>query len=300
MRFSEAAAKAGMISQGERLAGSIEPIHDIDCIIDAALTQPSTWVRSYEVYRPSSLYYLCYRREALANRIGYRNLEFTAETLRLFGMGTATHTWLQQEVFPKIADIIGCWRCLKCASMMGPCTFPDVCTNCGATMHPRNCQYMEVKLNHPSLAIQGRVDGIMGGDPVRLLEFKSCDPDIFEGTKTYVRKDGTVAVCDTAKFAPLPVPKDVYQLSVYIWLYSELFAAPNVQGRLCYFNKVTGAQKTFAIFRDDAIISDVTNKIATVRRHEALKVPLEKIPRMCPSSTCLDARRCPYSRECWA
>lgn len=217
---------------------------------------------------------------------------FDLSSARAMDVGSAFHEMEQQKYFGPSGRVLGRWECTNCGRLIEerqthpekPCNnVAEIRTCKGKIIRKRPCKkhgkwrYLEIRVHDKKLNIRGKVDLVVEVHNGRLVivDIKSMNQDRWQKLDA-------------------PVPKDVVQLQIYMWLIGADY------GILRYLNK--GEQKTkpkhFCIERDPITETHVTEYIKTVNELVS-QGRWEDISGICNKRTQVRAKRCPFSILCF-
>lgn len=249
------------------------------------------------LFRASGLAYICPREEVLAARAGLsRAKTFSPDAIFNFGYGTALHRQLQDDLLPRAGCLIGLWKCLHCAHVVGrrpegeveaPKKWyvkrPTKCPKCDHVTdlednEAEDWKYVEDFYCDSSCGITGHPDGFLimpGRRDIGLLEVKSIGQQLAHSVKSAPRRE------------------HVIQANVYMWMTGVrwaivLYWVKGLYGLSCL--------KEHLIERDEAVIKSMKDLVQSIR----CGLRGGDLPdRVCVKKECPRADSCAVSGECW-
>lgn len=238
------------------------------------VTSPLT---SSDSIRVSSMGYLCPREEVLRARLKIDKIENqSAQTIRIFNIGTAYHTMVQNDYLGRHGYIWGNWKCLVCEHVVKDSYMPEKCPRCSRDRS--TIIYEEFELKSQNFNITGHPDGIILIDGKKwLLELKTINDF---GFKDVIARGQ---------------PKDdhILQSNMYMGMLKIY------QALVVYFNKDSGAWRQFYIKYDNALVRSKLDSITYMR--QCIDDPEKPLPArvLCANMTCSRAKNCPVSKQCF-
>lgn len=249
------------------------------------------------IFRASSIPYLCPREEVICGLEGTERLREVEEDLGLtFGVGKAVHWWLQNEVFAPM--LCGRWKCLDCAAVHenaegygsgswvprpAVCGLPRAFVELDGTARISVCQgqeflFLETQIVDRDLGISGHPDGELvyqeNGARV-VLEVKTMNVFKFEKARG-------------------PEPEHREQATIYGKLTSRPWILVLVMVK--HLEKVTTTFRPWLFRYDERLMGEIRRRVESIREGLATAT----LPRrICYTSTCERARKCPVAKTCF-
>lgn len=232
---------------------------------------PDTYIRV------SSMGYLCPREEVLRARLKVVKVENqSAQTIRIFNIGTAYHTMVQNDYLGRHQFIWGNWKCLVCEHVEKDSFMPARCPKCSRDQ--KTLIYDEFDLKSENFKITGHPDGVINIDGKKwLLELKTINDF---GFKDVVARGE-------------PKPDHILQTNMYMGM-MKIY-----QAIVIYFNKDSGVWRQFYLKYDNQLVKAKLDSITYMRQciaNESKPLPARVV---CASITCSRAKNCPVSKQCF-
>lgn len=177
-----------------------------------------------EGWHPSQLMDMCPRAEILRQLLpdATRDIEkIDCRTQLIFDVGTALHSWWQEQYFGPMGVLKGNWRCVRCGYTTSMTTMPLREHQCGSTCEDgspvlsasasgvrvgrnRVWRFAEVPVTSPEWGIVGHSDGVYLlrgplGTVETILEIKTAGPSFWA-------RGG------------YPYAENIFQINIYMWL----------------------------------------------------------------------------------
>jgi len=278
------------------------PMSVLADISSAFLTRPPD--HRAEGWHPSQLMDMCPRAEILRQLLP--NTEGSVEkidcrTQLIFDVGTALHSWWQEQYFGPMGVLKGNWKCARCGYTTSMTTMPMREHQCGSTCadgsvvlstRPNEARvgsnqfwkFAEVPVTSKEWGVVGHSDGIYllrgpTGTIEVVLEIKTAGATFWE-------RGG------------FPYPANIFQLNIYMWLTGKK------KGVLLYIDK-GGVKKDLPMMSKEIFV-DYND---SARRDACMKIELyrdavdkQRLPSrmaMCelkPRSA--KPLSCPFSKVC--
>lgn len=226
-------------------------------------------------YRVSHVVKLCPREEVLRHINKTPKPEkIDAKSRRIFDIGRAFHTLVQNEWFGKWGWLQGDWECTGCHQRQLETIRPKCCKNCFKS----EFFYHEPEPSHPTLGITAHLDGILvNGGKKRVLELKTTHSMQFNLVSNVNRR-----------------PQDAHRKQIQMYM----FLTGIKDGIILYFNKNESTVHHFDEVYDHKIVDQMLDNLAKARDGMRKKVvPSEKI---CESKSCARAKQCPVREICFS
>lgn len=227
------------------------------------------------IYRVSEMPRLCPREEVLRVKLNRpKSAQIDARLQRVFDIGTAVHSLVQEEWFAKWGMLWGAWGC-QCGfhtdrSVAAP--KPETC-QCG---NPR-FRYIEMELRAPGIRLGGHPDGVLVHEGRKyVLELKSCNSKQFDLLTRIKNK---------------PLASHVDQIQLYMCLLGI------EDGIILYFEKDESQLHQFSVRYSEEHAFGLLGRLIDIREyHESGKVPGRE---MCENIGCARAKSCVVPKECF-
>lgn len=257
-----------------------------------------------EGWHPSQLMDMCPRFEILKQLmpdLGDATEVIDTRTQMIFDVGTALHSWWQEQYFGPMGVLKGNWRCVHCNYQTSMTTMPIKPHHCGNTVsdgspvlnphgtparvgNNRIWRFAEVPVLNKEWNIIGHSDGIyLLRGPTGIIE---CILEIKTAGPSFWARGG------------IPYAANIFQINIYMWLTGM------TRGILLYIDK-GGVNKDLPMMCKEVVV----NYNDTHRKDACMKIDLyrdavktktlparmatcELKPRSAKPSSC------PYSRIC--
>jgi len=276
-----------------------------------------------DVFRGSSLGYMCPRAEVLCN-LGeiHREDEIDPDLDFIFAIGNGCHEAIQQNILKDI--IVGAWRCRGCGAVYGDmehliamplacegklynreteeleqCPNHNYSEDVVADWHLPGFAYKEIDLHHLDPLVYSHPDGVLWrgeGLPPDDLTFDNPYLELLE-----IKSASWTAILygyGHGHVEKAPIPYHVDQAMLYMWILGIK------RGRILYIDKSGRGIKSSFIehtleLDEEYIREHVLSMPVTIDEGIRERDPT-KAKRICKDKSCAKARACVVREPCWS